>query len=700
MFQASVLAVLAEQSWSFSAAPVVIQLAKNLAADPEALDRLSMDRTSASIKLRHGLAPAVTSRVISLLQQNKFSLNIDESTSGNCSRILTVLVNVFDDSVGRIVMYHLTSVSLLRVDTATVRKALDDFFKTKEIKWENCLSILMDSCNVMRGPKNGLEKQIRNDLAPHLLDIDGDVCHHLHNATKKFCEPFEWWVEALFGDIHNEFHWSRKNRDILEELCFILGEKYCVPQHFVAHRWLSCLDAAQSTLQQFGPLTVYAYGLLGADDKRIYRALVQSICKDLSPAAKRRVNELHNSLKEKTITPEGRDRRRRLIEKLFFKRRWTRMLLGFFSAVLPVLKEYVCLFQSSSPLTHLLWKKQKEVFGSFLSMFMLPDSYKRLSASQITDKKIFDIADTDKHLPEHLMFTGRIAGGILRASHPSDKHAALFKSLAKEAFVNCARYMQLKLPLNNPVLRAMSGLDPAGNFGSPSTIEDLLALGAMTKTIASDKVDAFDKEVRNLGSAESVPDWTCCRPDEWWFRMAAKYPLLSKVAIACFTCFHGPAVESSFSIMGNVIDPHSSRMKIQTFDAIQTVKYALRASTFSAIENFKRADKLRTPVNEKLCNLMRGANSANKKEQEKLRAAKEEKRVALSIKKQAEVSRAFAKAAMAEAEKRARRAHRITLKIRLAAMAKRVMDKKSKRLVCFQMLHSELHTFHDTSFNL
>ena len=81
------------------------------------------------------------------------------------------------------------------------------------------------------------------------------------------------------------------------------------------------------------------------------------------------------------------------------------MLLGFFSAVLPVLKEYVCLFQTATPLVYLLWKKQKEVFRTFLNMFMLPDSFKHLSASEITDKKIFDISNTENHLPDHLMFS-------------------------------------------------------------------------------------------------------------------------------------------------------------------------------------------------------------------------------------------------------------------------------------------------------
>lgn len=38
--------------------------------------------------------------------------------------------------------------------------------------------------------KSGLEIELR-EKAPHLLDIDGGVCHHIHNTVKKFWAPFK-----------------------------------------------------------------------------------------------------------------------------------------------------------------------------------------------------------------------------------------------------------------------------------------------------------------------------------------------------------------------------------------------------------------------------------------------------------------------------------------------------------------------------
>lgn len=55
--------------------------------------------------------------------------------------------------------------------------------ENNEIPWDNMMSILMESCNVIRGSKTGLETRIRTEKAPHLLDIDGDVCHRVHMSS-------------------------------------------------------------------------------------------------------------------------------------------------------------------------------------------------------------------------------------------------------------------------------------------------------------------------------------------------------------------------------------------------------------------------------------------------------------------------------------------------------------------------------------
>lgn len=85
--------------------------------------------------------------------------------------------------------------------------------------------ILMDSCNVMRGSKSGLKTRIREQQASHLLDVDGDSYHHIHNAAKKFSAAFGRHLESLFIDLYNDMKWFSDIKDYFEKICELTGIK-------------------------------------------------------------------------------------------------------------------------------------------------------------------------------------------------------------------------------------------------------------------------------------------------------------------------------------------------------------------------------------------------------------------------------------------------------------------------------------------
>ena len=87
----------------------------------------------------------------------------------------------------------------------------------------------------MRGSKTGLEQLIRQRKAPNLLDIDGDVCHHLHNASQKMCLPFNDLAEDLFKDLHLDFQYSTDLRDQMSEVCELMGLSFTMPARFIKH---------------------------------------------------------------------------------------------------------------------------------------------------------------------------------------------------------------------------------------------------------------------------------------------------------------------------------------------------------------------------------------------------------------------------------------------------------------------------------
>ena len=99
----------------------------------------------------------------------------------------------------------------------------------------------------------------------------------------------------------------------------------------------------------------------------------------------------------------------------------------------------------------------------------------------------------------------------------------------------------------------------------------------------------------------SVFDEEKNKADIWWYQLKGRYPTICKASLALLSIFHDPRVESSFSIMGNILDKQSGQMNVDTYSAIQMVKYNVLDNPASkngvkSIYSFKRGDKLHMPI--------------------------------------------------------------------------------------------------------
>ena len=137
-----------------------------------------MHQTTASNKL-FGVSKTMQDQLVVKLKSVPFSLNLDEATSTNLLRVFSVLVSSYDKEKHSLVVEQLASLSISVVDDENLFRELQSVFLQFNLPWENLMVMMLrDSASVMRGEKNGLEKRVR-DLAPHLIDIDGDSCHHI-----------------------------------------------------------------------------------------------------------------------------------------------------------------------------------------------------------------------------------------------------------------------------------------------------------------------------------------------------------------------------------------------------------------------------------------------------------------------------------------------------------------------------------------
>lgn len=106
--EATVVSFIAENSLSLAMAPKLIELSKSLAKDKYALDNLTMDSSTASYKLKYGVARTFEEELVDELKETPFALNLDEAMNSNNQKIVTVLVSFFSSSaLLSIILHHL-----------------------------------------------------------------------------------------------------------------------------------------------------------------------------------------------------------------------------------------------------------------------------------------------------------------------------------------------------------------------------------------------------------------------------------------------------------------------------------------------------------------------------------------------------------------------------------------------------------------
>lgn len=81
---------------------------------------------------------------------------------------------------------------------------------------------------------------------------------------------------------------------------------------------------------------------------------------------------------------------------------------------------------------------------------------------------------------------------------------------------------------------------------------------------------------------------------------------------ALVSCFHGPQVEASFGVMNDIINGKTNRMNVDTYNAIQGVKYGLKATGKSRIEYFHKEDFLHERANPSLVRNMQSSSGIYK----------------------------------------------------------------------------------------
>lgn len=601
--EALVASFVAEHNIPFSVAPHLISLAKELSRDPKALSELSMCRKTVSYKLRQGLSDVLHKRLVQDMTKHTFSLNLDEATSkGSKERVLNILVSYFSEDSGCCSVYHYASITMTTVNAEIVFNAVTDQLSRDGIPLSNVISCLTDSASYMAGNRTGFLKRMM-DVCPNMIDIDNDICHHVHNCVKLFCSNFDHTLEKLFDDLHTDFDYGTDLGSYLEEICRLLCVRYYRPKERVPHRWLSVLDCAMEFKLMQVPLTIFYFSFLKASDKMLYNSVVLDIMKSTSKEARQRIYQIFKILKSKSLTTPGKQRKDRIIQNLFLSACQTQSLLDLYTSILPLFKSFILSFESAEPKMHLLFDKQETLVRNYFACFLKPETFSKLSPRQLLT---LNLMDGNNLLSWNQVFTST-----------NSNHSKPFVQKVIAAYQHTGCYIQKKFPLNNMVLRDLSAIDPRaiGHSVTMKCFDSMLKRMPALLSNADDEIECRE-QVRKLQIEKDLPEFQITdRVDKWWsqfFTSHGDWPQLGKLVKACLSIFTGPRVESSFSLMNNIITSQTNRLDTQTYSAIQAVKYFLIVKGKSSLEYFHRDNVLTSPVDKPLIYHIQTARSKDK----------------------------------------------------------------------------------------
>ena len=198
------------------------------------------------------------------------------------------------------------------MNTEQILAKIDALFSGDEIPWENLISDLTDSAAYMKGKKSGLEVCLREKV-PHLLDIDGDMCHHMHNAVKKFCSFFDKYIEKLWDAINRDIKLSRDIKFALQEIGLALLISYTNPPHRADHRWLSAYDTTEVNMALLQALRFLYSAWISKDSYTLYKDEMRAITVNCTEEGRKHLFEVRGNMvrKWKNLTKFGKEQKLR-----------------------------------------------------------------------------------------------------------------------------------------------------------------------------------------------------------------------------------------------------------------------------------------------------------------------------------------------------------------------------------------------------
>ena len=239
------------------------------------------------------------------------------------------------------------------------------------------------------------------------------------------------------------------------------------------------------------PLILLYYAWIPNNFRETYEEDIKTIFDkyELNGKAKATINVIQTKMKQKKLTDEGKERKGKIVTKLFYEKSTLLLNSNLFMSVLPLFKSFILTFEQKEPLIHRLHRSLVEDFGAFLGCFtkfeVINNKLNLIGvASNVRKLKTFYAGDENEKLVSSL-----------RKSKIQRYIATNFYRKLRTAYVTAAVYIQKKYALNNPLLKFFFALDPRLRQSS-LTHEKLLNLKPYFETFLSSGLGEYSSEIQ------------------------------------------------------------------------------------------------------------------------------------------------------------------------------------------------------------
>lgn len=190
---------LLQQNLPFLLIGPLLSLIKSVATDSEIVKELKIGRTKAIETTKTIILEESNANLAPILQKQKFSVIIDETTDVSTSKCLCVIIRYFDFAISKVRDRFLTLIKLNSSDAKSIYNSIYKCFEELKIPIKNCVGFGSDNASVMVGRKGGVRALLLKEN-PYMFTM-GCLCHSLNLCSSSAAKMIPTNVEVLARNI-------------------------------------------------------------------------------------------------------------------------------------------------------------------------------------------------------------------------------------------------------------------------------------------------------------------------------------------------------------------------------------------------------------------------------------------------------------------------------------------------------------------